>query len=106
MHPDWARDIRDRCVEAGVPYFFKQWGAWAPAPWKVSREDEHLGATHAVPAAAALEVHELGHKPWSLARADEAPPHWAGIRRLGKKAAGRELDGRTWDEFPTTAVAG
>lgn len=26
MDPQWARDIRDRCVGAGVPYFFKQWG--------------------------------------------------------------------------------
>jgi protein gp37 len=26
MHPDWVRDIRDRCVRAGVPFFFKQWG--------------------------------------------------------------------------------
>jgi len=22
--------------------------------------------------------------------------------KIGKKAAGRELDGRTWDEFPNT----
>lgn len=28
MHPDWVRDIRDRCVAAGVPFFFKQWGAY------------------------------------------------------------------------------
>lgn len=26
MHPDWARSIRDQCREAGVPFFFKQWG--------------------------------------------------------------------------------
>jgi len=26
MDPDWARDIRDQCVAAGVPFFFKQWG--------------------------------------------------------------------------------
>ena len=26
MYPDWARCIRDDCVEAGVPFFFKQWG--------------------------------------------------------------------------------
>ena len=28
MHPDWARSIRDQCTSAGVPFFFKQWGAW------------------------------------------------------------------------------
>jgi protein gp37 len=26
MQEDWVRDIRDRCVAAGVPFFFKQWG--------------------------------------------------------------------------------
>lgn len=30
MHPDWARGLRDQCQAAGVPFFFKQWGDWAP----------------------------------------------------------------------------
>jgi protein gp37 len=30
MHPDWVRDLRDRCAAAGVPFFFKQWGEWVP----------------------------------------------------------------------------
>lgn len=30
MHPDWARAIRDRCLDAGVPFFFKQWGGARP----------------------------------------------------------------------------
>ena len=46
MDPAWVRDLRDQCVTAGVPFFFKQWG---------------------------------------------------GVR---KKQAGRQLDGRTWDERP------
>ncbi|HVL22896.1 MAG TPA: phage Gp37/Gp68 family protein [Thermomicrobiales bacterium] len=25
-HPDWVRDIRDRCLEANVAFFHKQWG--------------------------------------------------------------------------------
>lgn len=28
LHPDWARSVRDQCKEAGVPFFFKQWGEW------------------------------------------------------------------------------
>ena len=28
MMPDWARDLRDRCGVANVPFFFKQWGNW------------------------------------------------------------------------------
>lgn len=30
MHPDWARTLRDQCGAAGVGFFFKQWGSWAP----------------------------------------------------------------------------
>lgn len=115
MHPQWARDIRDQCVAAGVPYFFKQWGEWAPAPWSVRVCDptirwqgtadelarakaasEAVGATHAV--APWGDVYEPPHKPWSIERTS-CEPH-AGIRRVGKKTAGRELDGRTWDQMP------
>ena len=30
MKPDWALDIRDQCIDAGVAYFFKQWGGRTP----------------------------------------------------------------------------
>jgi protein gp37 len=26
MHTEWVLDIRDACVDEGVPFFFKQWG--------------------------------------------------------------------------------
>ncbi len=26
MHPSWAQSLRDQCVAARVPFFFKQWG--------------------------------------------------------------------------------
>jgi len=26
MRPEWVREIRDKCVGRGVPFFFKQWG--------------------------------------------------------------------------------
>jgi hypothetical protein len=74
---------------------------------------ESLGATHAFTGgmyqddsgAWVEHVMEMSHKPWSVERAPEAPQHAEGIRRWGKKAAGRELDGRTWDEFPATTAA-
>ena len=31
MHPSWARDLCDRCIAAGIPFLFKQWGEWAPS---------------------------------------------------------------------------
>jgi len=53
MRPEWARNLRDQAVEAGIPFFFKQWG----------------------------EYDEEG-------------------RRVGRRKAGRLLDGREWNEFP------
>jgi protein gp37 len=51
IDPEWVREIRDQCLAAKVPFFFKQWG---------------------------------------------------GKR---KNKTGRELDGRTWDEFPDARKA-
>jgi len=28
MNPDWVTDIREQCLRAGVPFFFKQWGGF------------------------------------------------------------------------------
>jgi protein gp37 len=30
MKPEWALDIRNQCLAARVPFFFKQWGGWSP----------------------------------------------------------------------------
>jgi len=30
MKAEWARSIRDRCLQADVPFFFKQWGGRTP----------------------------------------------------------------------------
>ena len=57
MQPDWARTARDASQEAGVAFFFKQWG-------------------------------------------DHAPGANGTMVRVGKKRAGRILDGRTYDEWP------
>lgn len=80
MHPQWARDLRDQCTAAGVPFFFKQWGEWVPE----------------------------GHSAYGFGRSEPEPVEripegwgtYVPMQRVGKKAAGRELDGRTWDEMP------
>lgn len=108
VHPAWLRNLHNQCVAAGVPFFLKQWGEWAPAEWKPEREDGETveaykaragatGATHAI--APSGHVYQPPHKPWSTERRPGIEPH-AGIRRVGKHAAGRELDGRAWDEYP------
>jgi len=101
MHPDWARSLRDQCVAAGVPFFFNQWGEWSP-------EDETSGVH---PDACYLDS---GKPRWigrtagydgAFARsADEAAPPHVFLRRVGKNAAGRILDGRTHDAFPASTA--
>jgi protein gp37 len=71
MHPDWARSLRDQCAVAGVPFLFKQLGEW-------------VQLTAGVPAFNATAEFDDGLV----------------MARVGKKAAGRLLDGRTHDEFP------
>lgn len=74
MHPDWVRSLRDQCQDAGTPFFFKQWGEYKPLPF--SGRDDGL--------------HTL----------QEYPGCKYDFVKVGKKAAGRMLDGRTWDEMP------
>ena len=38
MNPDWARRVRDDCVAAGVPFFFKQWGEWDERGQRVGKK--------------------------------------------------------------------
>jgi protein gp37 len=75
MHPDWARALRDQCDAAGVPFFFKQWGEWGPQITDYPVRDSHR---------------------WPIAFEGDTTMSY----RLGKKAAGRVLDGRTHDEYP------
>ena len=88
MHPDWARSLRDQCQAAGVPFFFKQWGEWSPRFAAVRKQClVGLGGGRL-----ALPFKASDVKPELL----PAVNTW----RVGKKRAGRELDGREWNEFP------
>lgn len=87
MHPEWVRSIRDQCQAAGVPFFFKQFGEWMPDDGRV------LSMPH-------TDMTVDGQR-------------WGGIQtnstrliRVGKKSAGRTLDGREWSEFPNLVVTG
>ena len=93
MHPAWARALRDQCQKADVPFLFKQWGAWRPEPIY-----DTSGRYHVV----MPDGRDRG-TPWSGWGIDQ--PDAVTMERVGKGAAGRELDGRTWDEFPETVTA-
>ena len=34
MNLEWVRLLRDQCVQAGTPFFFKGWGEWMPGDEK------------------------------------------------------------------------
>jgi protein gp37 len=42
MHPDWARQIRDQCEAAGVPFWFKGWGTEWMKGWSRSEREQGL----------------------------------------------------------------
>jgi len=93
MHPDWARQLRDECVAAGVPFFFKQWGAWAPYPMDGSSREWMI-----LDSGGGLDLPD--HRT-----PDESGGECA-VVHLGKAAAGRTLDGQIWDQMPAGAVNG
>lgn len=95
MHPDWARSLRDQCQAAGVPFMFKQWGEWGPT-W--TEAHDHLGGFPVDPAGG----HSIAGTRVVVRRfanGDVREALWP-IQRHGKKAAGRLLDGREWNEVP------
>jgi protein gp37 len=80
MHPDWVRSIRDQCRDAGTPFFFKQWGDWAPIPTK--------------------DVPVIGCADGGRFHDGPNPSRGLAMYRVGKKAAGYLIDGQEWRKFP------
>ena len=91
MHPDWVRSLRDQCVTAGVSFLFKQWGEWVDADNGPDDDSVYEGK-------AECWVHiEGGHHSGEMG-VDFFNTY--PMYRIGKKAAGRMLDGREWHEVP------
>ena len=87
MHPDWVRSLRDQAATAGVAFLFKQWGEFVHTMPAEDRREPNLFVSDTGHVGTKEQALDLG---WSA----------QGMWRVGKKAAGRELDGRTWDEYP------
>lgn len=94
MPPDWARGLRDQCQSAGVAFFFKQWG-------------EHVGGElqpnpHFPGDSGAWRLDQRGERWHTPGEGLKPRKEWEPIKfvRVGKKAAGRMLDGREWNEVP------
>lgn len=76
LNPAWVRSLRDQCLTVGVPFFFKQWGEWVSVS-EVAGDGEHYTF-----------------------------PDGATVRRVGKKNAGRSLDGVIWNQYPRLEFEG
>lgn len=106
MHPRWAKELRDQCAAAGVAFFFKQWGGWKPVcemdeaesdsmsyPRKKSHTDDSARANK-YPTTVILPDGSTGEKYLQGAML---------TFNIGKKKAGRKLDGKEHTEFPTVS---
>ncbi|WP_019919086.1 DUF5131 family protein [Methyloversatilis discipulorum] len=99
MHPHWARDLRDQCAAAGVPFLFKQWGEFGPTPddWRLSNGGVAFPEGSIFAGMPSRQIH-CNFDDYATSSDTTAEQ----MLRVGKKAAGRLLDGRTHDEFPET----
>jgi protein gp37 len=101
MHPDWVRNLRDQCIAADVPFLFKQWGEWVPRSSCYHTFEDGLSCSDYDPGAQqwpCIRLTEAGHDGSRLENIDGGDDAY--MQRVGKKMAGRRLDGRTWNEYP------
>jgi protein gp37 len=91
MHPDWPRSLRDQCTAAGVSFFFKQYGEWAP-----------YGEGEPTPAGVhgAIALVSPDGRTHSPRLGTLAPAESVRMARYGKHRSGAVLDGQTWTEYP------
>lgn len=90
MHPDWVCSLRNQCAAGGVPFLFKQWGEYK------LYEDERADCFWLDP-----NGHVYGGPTTWPPESDELR---APMCRIGKKHAGRLLDGVTHDGFPLSPI--
>jgi protein gp37 len=96
MHPNWVRSIKNQCVQNNVPFFFKQWGAFLPRNQfngKIDFKYKRWGTMNVY--GEFLE----GMMPLNGFQGIYPDFEYL-ILEVGKKRAGRELDGKIWDQCP------
>jgi protein gp37 len=83
-HPDWVRSVRDQCVDADVPFWFKGFGAWIETGEHTRNE---LWGT----------LDRQGNWYPRITRWKEGE---VVVTRVGRKNSGHLLDGREWRQTP------
>jgi len=93
-HPGWVRSLRDQCEERDVPFHFKQWGEYMPG---LDASNEQIDAARSGAwVHLAGGIHDGNDKDVFL----KGDGH---VLRVGKKSAGRLLDGVLHDAYPEVA---
>lgn len=94
MHPDWPRNIRDQCIAEGIPFFFKQWGAYTPdGSAQVIKNDVVFLKDGTL-----MDTKDVFRNGWQ--KYYDTPTDCIWMKRVGKKKAGRLLDGKEWNQLP------
>jgi protein gp37 len=93
MHTAWPRQDRDQCAAAGTAFFLKQWGEWGPAG------TFHTATTHEI-GTGALIWDAIPNRVLAVERDEAGIASGTILCRVGKKAAGRELDGVEHSAMP------
>ena len=108
MHPDWARSLRDQCAGAGVAFFFKQWGEWAPGVARLKRydpanPDAYVNEVRWCSTGGTVVITERT-KERNLTTPEREPHRFENgeilTYRVGKSEAGRLLDGVEHNAVP------
>lgn len=108
LHPNWVRSVRDECIANRVPFFFKQWGDWAP--YSDESKYTHGGEENARNEQEWMRDDGVSGSCW-IYDDDGSWSNWCGhpgedmsrvcvFNHWGKKRAGRMLDGRIHNELP------
>jgi protein gp37 len=98
MSIQWVREVRDQCAITATPFHFKQWGEWAPARLRPSETPGRFA------------FGDYSHDRKVMHQTDHYPRQFTmfGARsvmeRVGKKAAGRLLDGVLHNDRPVVAA--
>lgn len=103
MHPDWVRGLRDQCQAADVPFFFKGWGRWLPCS-QCADDDPYIERL-----SRSTPYTEIGDDGITDTDTGEGVICRNGVNteqifRVGKRRAGRLLDGVEHNEFPEVTV--
>jgi protein gp37 len=93
MHPDWARSIRNQCAAASVPFFFKQWGEWTPGENVEARGTLDVAYFHVDDT---WSFRRMTERESQETHRDDEPT----LYRVGKRRAGRLLDGVEHNDLP------